>query len=178
MYKFVSMNKEYANEMIENWKYEAKYNIYDYVNEKEDLLDQSAWGHGKFAVLNQKNELVGELTIAFFEKEDEASEDDGFIKYDEVMKNSNNDYELWIGWGLKPELCGKGNGKEFVEECIKFAVNKYSYLGEYIRCGVAEFNKRAIKVYKRLDFKIFNKCTAEILGKEYKIVQMRKKIND
>ncbi len=67
-YKFVSMNKEYASDIIDNWKYDGDYCIYDYKYEKEDLLDESGWGFNRFASTNHDNELIGELTVSFFVK--------------------------------------------------------------------------------------------------------------
>jgi [ribosomal protein S18]-alanine N-acetyltransferase len=170
-FKFVAMNLEYANEMINNWKYGEKYHIYNYINEEELLLDEENWGEEKFAVLNEENNLVGELTIAFFKEED-----DNCIEPRIVRNNPQDIYEMWIGWGLKPELCGKGLGLSFVLECINFAVKKYDYKGEYVRCGVAAFNKRAIKVYEKAKFETFHICEGEIANENHKILRMRKKI--
>jgi ribosomal-protein-alanine N-acetyltransferase len=175
-FKFVAMNLEYAKEMIDNWKYGEKYHIYDYLNEEELLLDEENWGLGKFAVLNEENNLVGELTISFFKEEDEDSEDDGYVEHIIVRNNPQDIYEMWIGWGLNPELCGKGLGLSFVSECINFAVKEYNYKGEYVRCGVAAFNKRAIKVYEKLKFETFHTCEGEIANEKHKVFQMKKKI--
>ncbi len=67
-FKFVPMNDNYAKTMINEWKYENEYSIYDYCNEAEDLLEKKNWGFSKLAVLNEKEILVGELTINFLEK--------------------------------------------------------------------------------------------------------------
>jgi len=53
------MNDNYAKTMINEWKYENEYSIYDYCNEAEDLLEKKNWGFSKFAVLNEKEILVG-----------------------------------------------------------------------------------------------------------------------
>ncbi|WDV48131.1 GNAT family N-acetyltransferase [Clostridiaceae bacterium M8S5] len=175
-FKFDPMNLEYAREMIDNWKYDGEYHIYDYINEEECLLDKETWGLGRFAVLNEEDNLIGEVTIEFFEEEDEDSEDDGYVEHHVVKSNPQNIYEMWMGWGLKPELCGKGLGKEFISECIDFSVKEYDYKGEFIRCGVVAFNKRAIKLYKKLDFETFLVCEGEIAGKKHRVFRMRKKI--
>jgi len=47
------MNDNYAKTMINEWKYENEYSIYDYCNEAEDLLEKKNWGFSKFAVLNK-----------------------------------------------------------------------------------------------------------------------------
>ncbi len=52
-FKFVPMNDNYAKTMINEWKYENEYSIYDYCNEAEDLLEKKNWGFSKFAVLNK-----------------------------------------------------------------------------------------------------------------------------
>lgn len=173
-YKFVSMNKKHAREMINNWKYEGEYSVYDYCNEEESLLEEESWGFGKFAALDENNNLIGELTIEFFEEVDESSEDDGYVDIKTVKDNPNKIYEMWIGFGLRPDLTGQGLGSEYVSECVDFAVNHHNYKGDYVRLGVAEFNKRAIKSYKKADFKQFNTYEGEIAGKKFKILWMRK----
>jgi RimJ/RimL family protein N-acetyltransferase len=147
MYTFKAMTKEYANHMIEFWKYEAKYEMYDYVNEAESLLDQSNWGFGKFAVLKD-GVLVGELTTDFFRPVAIDSKDDGYVSPKEITDYDKNQLELWIGFGLDPKLTSKGLGKEFIKSCINFAISFHHYNGEYIRLGVSSFNERAIKTYK------------------------------
>ncbi|WP_461614737.1 hypothetical protein [Clostridium sp. Marseille-QA1073] len=106
-YKFISMNKEYATEMINNWKYKGEYFVYDYCNEKEALLEEESWGFGKFAALDENNNLIGELTIEFFEEVDESSEDDGYVDIKTVKDNPNKIYEMWIGFGLRSDLTGQ-----------------------------------------------------------------------
>ena len=59
-------------------------------------------------------------------------------------------YSIDIGLGIKPNLCSKGLGFNFLCEGINFAKNKL--LAKSIRLTVASFNKRAIKVYKRAGF--------------------------
>lgn len=83
---------------------------------------------------------------------------------------------MWMGWGLNPKLCGKGLGKKFVSQCVDFAAKEYDYKGEFVRCGVAAFNKRAIKVYERLGFETFRTCEGEIANEKFKIYHKRKKI--
>ncbi len=169
-YKFVAMNKGYAREMINNWKYEEKYSVYDYCNEEEALLEEESWGFGKFAALDENNNLIGELTIEFFEETDESSEEDGYVDIKTVKDNLNKIYEMWIGFGLRPDLTGKGLGSEYVSECVDFATNHHNY----VRLGVAEFNKIAIKAYERSGFKEFDTYEGEIADKKFKILWMRK----
>jgi GNAT superfamily N-acetyltransferase len=109
-----------------------------------------------FAVLDESGDLVGECTRS----RDLEPED-----------------ELWFGFGLRPDLTGLGRGAEFVEACAKFAVESTKYPGEYIRLGVAAFNKRAVRCYEKIGFEEFRRKTGE--WGEFKgleIIHMRRKI--
>ena len=148
-FSVVPMNIKYANDMICNWKYDEIYHIYDYKYEEDDLLDKNKCGIEKFAVLNEKHVLVGELTVEFLKKKLNPHEEGCVVDYSIVKNEPNGNYDMWLGWGLKPELCGRGFGFKFISECIDFSLKKYNYNGEYVKCAVAVFNERAIKVYKK-----------------------------
>ena len=105
-YDFVPMNEEYARRIVDNWKYGAEYAIHDYSNEADHILDSKSWGKGLFAVLNEDKELVGELTTEFFD------ENDDYIAYADFSDERLSGAEMWIGFGLKPELTGRGLGLE------------------------------------------------------------------
>ncbi|MBE8515930.1 GNAT family N-acetyltransferase [Amycolatopsis sp. H6(2020)] len=57
---------------------------------------------------------------------------------------------LFYGFGLRPDLTGRGLGEQFVLDGLKFARLLYG------RCpvvlDVAAFNERAIRLYRRLGF--------------------------
>ncbi len=172
-FKIEALTIVFAKEMIEKWTYDSPYSAYDYVNESEELLDMSNWGRTRFAVLGD-DKLIGELTVEFFEPEDETSEDDGYVTPETVLSNPSGIYELWMGWGLKPTLCGQGIGNQFVSACIAFAIDRYSYKGHFVYCAVAESNLRASKLYRSMDFKVFNRLVTEENGEEKVILQMKK----
>lgn len=176
IFKFVAQNGDYAREMINNWKYESEFSIYDYINEEELLLNAENWGAERFAVLNEDEELVGELTTEFFREVDKGSEDDGYVDVQTVKDNPDKVYEMWIGFSLRPDLTGKGLGKEFVSQCVNFAVKHHNYKGDYVRLGVAKFNKRAIKTYERVGFQVFDTCIGEIAEEKFKILWMKKRL--
>ncbi|MEF2965846.1 GNAT family protein [Paenibacillus sp. M1] len=52
--------------------------------------------------------------------------------------------------GLNPSLTGKGKGVDFLASCIQFVQENYQTSN--LQLVVAEFNKRAIKVYERVGF--------------------------
>jgi ribosomal-protein-alanine N-acetyltransferase len=87
-----------------------------------------------------------------------------------------NKRELWIGFGLRPDLAGKGLGTDFVTACVEYVVKNYHYRGEYVRLGVAKFNQRAIKTYTRAGFQEFNQTTGEIAGRIFEVIHLRKSI--
>ncbi|MBI9045672.1 MAG: GNAT family N-acetyltransferase [Anaerolineaceae bacterium] len=171
-FQFVPMKEEYARKMIAEWKYEKAITLHDYNNEAEHLMDKESWGRGLFAVLNEDNQLIGELTTEFFD------ENDDYIEYTDYQPEKLNTAEMWIGFGLKPELTGKGQGFSFVSACIDYAVRKHAYKGEFVFLGVPEFNQRAIKVYKKVGFEVFNQVEAEVNGIKFTSIQMKKKITD
>jgi ribosomal-protein-alanine N-acetyltransferase len=69
-------------------------------------------------------------------------------------------------------------GAEFVLACIEYALKRHNYRGEYVRLGVPAFNRRAITVYERVGFEVFDKVVGEVDGQEFEAVQMRKSIQD
>jgi ribosomal-protein-alanine N-acetyltransferase len=170
-YTFVPMNRAYAAEIVDTWKYESEYSIYDYSNEADHMLDSEAWGRGIFAVLSPEGELVGELSIEVLDEEDEYTEYSEFGD-----KELINQRELWIGFGLRPDLIGQGRGAGFVMACVEHAVAQSQYRGEYVRLGVATFNERAIKAYEKAGFQVFERAVGTINGKEFECVHMRRKL--
>ena len=168
-YKFVPMTREYAQAIVEGWKYGGEYSIYDYSNEADHMLDPSAWEAGIFAVLDEAGELVGEVSIEFLDKSDQYTEYGEFG--DSALINSR---EMWIGFGMRPELVGRKLGPGFVRACVSHVVRYYGYRGEYVRLGVAAFNRRAIKAYERAGFEVYDQARGNIAGREYDSVYMRR----
>lgn len=123
-----------------------------------------------FAVLDQDDELVGEPTTEFFDVDDE------YIEPEEVDARRLEDAEMWIGFGLRPDLTGRGLGTGFATACVEFAHRRHDYTGDYVRLAVAPFNKRAISVYKRAGFQLQEKVAQEIDGKQVEILWMRKRL--
>ncbi|WP_425448889.1 GNAT family N-acetyltransferase [Dethiothermospora halolimnae] len=156
-FNFVPMNKEYANEIAFNWKYEGLYSFYDMTGDEEDLelfLDENNWKEKYFGVLDDKGHVVGFYSYSFDE---------------DIM---------WVGFGLKPNLTGNGIGLEFVMDGINFGLDHFNYDKKYIMLAVAKFNKRAIKVYERLGFEIIEEYIQETNGGEYPFVKMKKDLSD
>ena len=170
-YDFAPMNREYAATIVDTWKYEKEYSIYDYSNEADHMLDEEGWGRGIFAVLNQENDLIGELSIEFIDLQGQ------FTNYRDFGNETLiNNRELWIGFGLRPDLVGQGYGTKFVMACVEYAIQSSRYRGEYVRLGVALFNQRAFKTYEKAGFEKFEQATGEISGKTFECAYMRKRL--
>jgi ribosomal-protein-alanine N-acetyltransferase len=154
-YKLVPMNKEYANEIAYNWKYDGIYSFYDMTADEDDLrefLNENSWTDHYFAVLDDKSELVGFYSF-FFEC--------GIMS---------------IGFGLKPELTGRRSGSKFVIVGINFGVEKFNYKQNCIMLAVASFNKRAIKAYEKIGFQSVEKYMQKTNGGEFAFIKMKKGI--
>ncbi|MFZ5821580.1 MAG: GNAT family N-acetyltransferase [Chloroflexota bacterium] len=165
------MNRKYASTIVDAWKYEKEYSIYDYANEADHMLDEEGWGRGIFAVLNQEGDLIGELSIEYLDAQGQYTD---FRDFDnEALINGR---ELWIGFGLRPDLVGQGRGTQFVMACVEYAIQIGRYRGEYVRLGVALFNQRAIKVYEKAGFETFEQTAGEISGKTFACAYMRKRL--
>jgi ribosomal-protein-alanine N-acetyltransferase len=169
-YNFVPMTNKFARTMIAAWKYDDQYAIYDYDLKAAHILNAKKWGQGVFAVLDQQGELVGELTTEFFDQNGD------YIAYNDLSAAKLRDAEMWIGFGLKPQLTGQGLGAGFVTACVEFSLERYGYQGKYVKLGVAAFNQRAIKVYERVGFRVFQRAVGKIGGQELPVLRMRKRI--
>ncbi|MFD2654730.1 GNAT family N-acetyltransferase [Gracilibacillus thailandensis] len=151
-YKFTVMTQEEAEDIAFNWHYDDEYSFYDMEADQEDLdefLNQEKRGTLSFSVTKEKD-LIGFLSI-----------------------NRIDDKTLDIALGMRPDLTGLRKGEGFLRKCIDFLNTEYEPLK--ITLSVATFNKRAIKVYKKVGFigvqtfmQETNGSTFEFLKMEYK----------
>jgi len=170
-FSFIPMTGDYARLIVENWKYPNEYAIYDYTHEADHMLESDGWGRGIFAVLDENGELVAELSIEFF---DENGQYTDYLEFgDQTLINTR---QLWIGFGLRPDLVGQGMGAEFVTACLEYALAQSGYRGEYARLGVAKFNQRAIRAYQKAGFQIYDQTVGDIAGQQFECVYMQKSL--
>lgn len=145
------MSQKEAVEIADYWKYPKPYDFYDMTADLEDykeIMDPVSRGNHYFSVLeNQK--LIGFFGI--FPKE-----------------SSENEIEL--GLGLKPELTGKGRGKNFVTMILQYIKEEHSYVKVWL--SVADFNQRAITLYERVGFNYIGEKVQETNGGEHNFIVM------
>jgi [ribosomal protein S18]-alanine N-acetyltransferase len=139
---------------IAEWQYEGVYSFYDTKADKEDyeeLMNPATWGKKYYSVKNDQGTLVGYFS---FDKKGEYIE---------------------LGLAMSPEQVGKGNGVIFVKAGVEFIKDKFPE--RKILLSVASFNKRAIKVYKRVGFKYKDNYSLNCNDKEYEFMRMELEIN-
>lgn len=124
-------------EAILCWKYDKPYDFYN--NELSDEALSELLDGSYNAILNEQNCLIG-----FFCLGKNAQVPIGH-QYD-VYKDAFID----LGLGMDPKLVGKGLGYIFCAAILTFVEQKYARTP--IRLTVANFNIRAIKLYKNLGF--------------------------
>ncbi|WP_425445900.1 GNAT family N-acetyltransferase [Dethiothermospora halolimnae] len=138
---------------IATWKYKGEYSFYN--NDKTEAKNQWAKNIHKeentFVIYNEKNELIGNCSFDY---------DDG--KY-------------MLGVQMKPELTGKGMGTEFTKSILEFGIKEYDF--DSIELLVAKFNKRAIRVYEKLDFEKIDDFTWDVNGETKEFIAMKKEYN-
>ncbi|GAA0603844.1 GNAT family protein [Virgibacillus siamensis] len=148
-YEFKKITQKQAEDIAYNWHYEDKYSFYDMEADKEDLeefLDPEARCDSSFAVMSD-NELIG-----FF------------------SADKKSDGSVDIGLGMRPDLTGKGKGREFLKAGMDFVRSKYDPIN--ITLAVATFNQRAIKVYRRLGFDDAGTFMQDTNGDRYEFLKM------
>lgn len=122
----VPMTEEAAEE-IGSWKYEKPYAAYSFRGREDDyLFDRSLWGSELFYMTDGER-VIGQVACQRYEG------------------------EMWVGWSLSPELCGRGNGHLFVKRCVCEVRRIKNYSGDLL-LRVAASNKRAVNAYRKAGF--------------------------
>ena len=130
------MKDEYARQII-NWKYEDEYAVYN-LPSFEECIDKN---YRIVRETEKKNYIVYVL-------------DSEVIFFSSVRLKDN---KIYLGVGLKPDYCGKGYSTYFLEDIIKSIKKKYP--NTIINLDVRTWNKRAIKSYEKVGFKIVDTFT-------------------
>jgi [ribosomal protein S18]-alanine N-acetyltransferase len=92
-------------------------------------------------------------TYQFHGIQDAGGDFVGFCSFgiDGQVPGGNYSFDaLDIGLGMKPELTGNGLGSEFFDAILKFAADNLR--PEWFRLTVADFNRRAMKLYRKAGF--------------------------
>ncbi len=126
---FQPLTQIHALEIANDWKYDDIYSFYDMTADAEDyeeFIDEDLRNKNDHYEALENNELIGFFCV--------------------IQENSS----IEIGLGMRPDICGKGNGKQFVKQIIDFIEQNYKF--DKLIMNVASFNQRAIKVYRSCGF--------------------------
>ncbi|MGV2938838.1 N-acetyltransferase family protein [Mesobacillus sp. LC4] len=132
------MTKESAIDVL-NWYYEPPYDLYNNVVTDEAISE--LLNEGYTAVVDGREELIG------FYCSGQAAQVPALKESGAYSKPAVD-----VGVGLHPKLTGQGYGIVF----LSFILNELEGLNpdSTFRLTVAKFNKRAIRLYENMGFKI------------------------
>lgn len=122
---------------ILKWQYIPPYDYYNFKanTTQEDLRYLLERKNAFFALLNLQGQLEGYCSFG----------SDG-----QVLGGCYSTQALDIGMGIKPDLVGQGCGKFYALAVARYGINQYEV--EQLRITVAQFNKRAQRVWQQLGF--------------------------
>lgn len=150
-YLKVPMTEDYAQQ-ISTWQYEGEYEVYNLPSYEEMKLNNYGMTN-----LEQADNYICYVT------------GDEVVAY--VNMKEMDDQRVFIGIGLKPNYCGKGQGKYFLNDSLLEIKKRYP--NHQLFLEVRSWNKRAIKAYQKVGFKISGEVIKkDRLGNETKFTEM------
>jgi len=147
--QIVPMTGAYAAQIV-TWQYLAPYDCYDMTGASEAFLTSA---EGGYHALVRDGELIGFRSFGA----------DGQVpggKYDSSA--------LDTGGGLRPDLTGKGLGREAIGTGLEFGRREFAPAA--FRVTVASFNERALRVVRSLGFVRTGSFEALADGRSYDIL--------
>lgn len=133
---FAPMTREAAS-AIARWEYGGDYAVYDMGGDSEDTISELLDGC-YFVTLDAEGNLMG---FACF----------GVAARIPVVEPFDwEDGSLDVGVGMRPDLCGRGDGTAFFSGVLAFAFERFGV--RRWRLSVASWNERAIRVYRKCGF--------------------------
>lgn len=151
------LTKHDAYEMC-SWQYPPPYDIYNLECPPSDediayLLDPSFHYH---AIVDGE-----EVMLAFC----------SFGEDGQVPGADYSEEALDIGLGVRPDLTGQGRGGEFAAVVLAFA--KETYRPKQLRVTIAEFNERAMSVWRKAGFQEVERFGRESDGMPFVVFTRR-----
>ncbi|WKA60230.1 GNAT family protein [Planococcus shenhongbingii] len=130
------MDKDTAENIL-NWKYDSPYDFYNNELNEEELAEMLNGSY--FAIYNDLKELIGFFCTGYSAQVPTGKK---LGMYEENF--------IDMGLGMNPHLVGRGSGYNFCSYILKYIEENHPK--NPIRLTVAEFNSRAIHLYKKLGF--------------------------
>lgn len=143
------MSAPYAAEIV-TWRYPAPYDCYDMTGANAAFIASAESG---FYALTDVDELIGFRSFGA----------DG-----QVPGGDYDDSALDTGGGLRPDLTGKGLGREAISTGLEFG--RREFVPAAFRVTVASFNERALRVVRALGFRQVGSFAATTDGRRFEIL--------
>lgn len=147
--QIVPMTATYAAEVV-TWRYPAPYDCYDMTD--ADPAFMASPGSGFFALTDERG-LIGFRSFG----------PDG-----QVPGGAYDDSALDTGGGLRPDLTGKGKGREAIQTGLDFGRQQFAPAA--FRVTIATFNIRAQRVVAALGFRNIGSFHASTDGRSYEML--------
>lgn len=145
------MDLDILKEII-SWKYANEYSKYD-LESYDELKKRNA------SIVREENK---ENYLCYFKQ-------GVLVGYTNTIKKENG--EVFLGVGVRPNLCNKGIGTQILKHSIQRA--KSIYPDSKIWLQVRSWNKRAIRCYEKVGFKIVNNIvTQDYKGEQVEFIIM------
>lgn len=154
-FRIEPLRADQAREILE-WQYPEPYDFYDPPKEREPEAYVKAFLNPEFnfhGVMDRGGVLVGFCSFGI----------DG-----QVPGGDYSEQALDIGLGMKPELTGKGLGVRFFGSILDFAAARPG--PSRYRLTVANFNRRAINLYRKFGFRVHSEFEHQQMGVPYVIL--------
>lgn len=147
--QIVPMTPAFAADIV-TWRYPAPYECYDMTGASQALLTSP---EGGFYALMEGRELIGFRSFGV----------DG-----QVPGGTYDASALDTGGGLRPDLTGKGLGREAIGTGLAFGRREFTPAA--FRVTVASFNERALRVVRSLGFVSTARFDALTDGRSYDLL--------
>ena len=135
---FSAMTEEAAR-AVAAWQYEGIYAFYNFDPRDQQHAIREMLDGSYYAATDEQGELVGYFCFGA------PAQVPGGHLY-----GLYTDDALDIGLGMRPDLTGKGLGREFLIAGLDFAQRRFA--PATFRLAVAAFNQRAIRLYEKVGF--------------------------
>jgi [ribosomal protein S18]-alanine N-acetyltransferase len=147
--QIVRMTPAFAADVV-TWRYPAPYDCYDMTDVDPVFLASTDSG---FFALTDETGLIGFRSFGA----------DG-----QVPGGAYDDSALDTGGGLRPDLTGKGMGREAIRTGLDFGRRQYA--PQAFRVTIATFNIRAQRVVTALGFRYSGSFRASTDGQRYEML--------
>ncbi len=152
------LNAAQAREIL-SWRYAAPYDFYNPPSDADEaslVIEFLRDDLGFHAVMGLRGEFIGFCSFGL----------DG-----QVPGGDYREPALDIGLGMRPDLTGQGLGEQFFGAILDFAMSTRP--ADCYRLTVADFNERALRLYRKFGFEDSDAFFDSRTGAAYTILVRR-----